>query len=115
MIRQAAFTGNARLLKGGLHCHTTRSDGRGTPEEVIRLHAEHGYDFLAITDHRKYNYRNFAPETVSRSFLAWKWTATCAANMVSLLPTRCALAQEKDRATRMSRTKCLNPDCEGSV
>ena len=35
MIRQAAFTGNARLLKGGLHCHTTRSDGRGTPEEVI--------------------------------------------------------------------------------
>ena len=63
MIRQAAFTGNARLLKGGLHCHTTRSDGRGTPEEVIRLHAEHGYDFLAITDHRKYNYRNFAPET----------------------------------------------------
>ena len=45
------------------HCHTTRSDGRGTPEEVIRLHAEHGYDFSAITDHRKYNYRNFAPET----------------------------------------------------
>ena len=60
MIRQAAFTGNARLLKGGLHCHTTRSDGRGTPEEVIRLHAQNGYDFMALTDHRIYNYQNFA-------------------------------------------------------
>ena len=46
------------MLKGGLHCHTTRSDGRGTPEEVIRLHAAKGYDFLALTDHRIYNRRN---------------------------------------------------------
>ena len=62
-IRQQAFTGTQRLLKGGLHCHTTRSDGKGTPEEVIRLHARNGYDFLALTDHRVYNYENFAPET----------------------------------------------------
>ena len=64
MIRQQAFAGakNAPMYKGGLHCHTTRSDGRGTPEEVIRLHKEHGYDFLALTDHRNYNYENFAPE-----------------------------------------------------
>lgn len=64
MIRQQAFelTGNA-MLKGGLHCHTTRSDGQGSPEEVIRLYARNGYDFLALTDHRVYNYRNFAPET----------------------------------------------------
>lgn len=62
MIQQQAFTGNKKMLKGGLHCHTTRSDGRGTPEEVIRYHYDHGYDFLAITDHRNYNYQNFAPE-----------------------------------------------------
>lgn len=62
MKRQAAFEGNGKLLKGGLHCHTTRSDGRGTPEETMRLHAECGYDFLAITDHRIYNRANFAPE-----------------------------------------------------
>ncbi|NLG24486.1 MAG: CehA/McbA family metallohydrolase [Clostridiales bacterium] len=61
MIRQAAFTEGQPLLKGGLHCHTTRSDGRGTPEEVIRKHVAHGYDFLALTDHRRYNYQNFAP------------------------------------------------------
>jgi len=62
IIRQSAFGGDKKMLKGGLHCHTTRSDGRGTPEEVIRLHVENGYDFLALTDHRKYNYQNFAPD-----------------------------------------------------
>lgn len=62
MKQQQAFAGSEKMLKGGLHCHTTRSDGRGTPEEVIRYHHEHGYDFLAITDHRNYNFKNFAPE-----------------------------------------------------
>ena len=62
MKQQQAFGGNEKMLKGGLHCHTTRSDGRGTPEEVIRLHYENGYDFLALTDHRYYNYINFAPD-----------------------------------------------------
>ena len=63
MLRQSAFTGDRPLLKGALHCHTTRSDGKGTPEEVIRLHRNRGYDFMALTDHRKYNYENYAPET----------------------------------------------------
>ena len=63
MIRQAAFIGNHPLLKGALHCHTTRSDGKGDPAEVIRLHKENGYHFMAITDHRRYNFENFAPET----------------------------------------------------
>ena len=63
MKQQQAFSGNEKMLKGGLHCHTTRSDGKGTPEEVIRMHYRNGYDFLAITDHRIYNYQNFAPET----------------------------------------------------
>ena len=59
MKRQNAFesTGN-RMLKGALHCHTTRSDGRGTPEAVIAKHADHGYDFMALTDHRVYNMIN---------------------------------------------------------
>lgn len=32
IIRQAAFEPCEKMLKGGLHCHTTRSDGSGTPE-----------------------------------------------------------------------------------
>lgn len=63
MKRQGAFSGPERMLKGGLHAHTTRSDGRGTPAEVMGVYAEKGYDFLAITDHRIYNFKNFAPET----------------------------------------------------
>ena len=63
MLRQAAFEGENALLKGGLHCHTTRSDGKGTPEEVIAMHAQHGYDFLALTDHRIYNYKDYLPES----------------------------------------------------
>ncbi len=62
MIRQQAFEGKEKLLKGGLHCHTTRSDGVCSPEEVVRLYYQNGFDFLAITDHRIYNYKNFAPE-----------------------------------------------------
>ncbi len=61
-LQQQAFIGGGRMLKGGLHCHTTRSDGKCTPEEVIRLYHENGFDFLAITDHRNYNFTNFAPE-----------------------------------------------------
>ena len=64
LIRQNAFieTGN-KMLKGGLHCHTTRSDGAMDPGDCIRLHAENGYDFLSLTDHRYYNYATYAPET----------------------------------------------------
>ncbi len=62
MKQQQAFAGKEKMLKGGLHCHTTRSDGVGTPEEVIRKHYENGYDFLALTDHRCYNFKNYAPE-----------------------------------------------------
>lgn len=65
MIRQCAFEGKQNWLKGALHCHTTRSDGRGTPEEVIRLHVRNGYDFMALTDHRIYNFRNFTDEKIT--------------------------------------------------
>ncbi|MBQ4042371.1 MAG: CehA/McbA family metallohydrolase [Clostridia bacterium] len=40
-----------RWLKGNLHTHTTRSDGKASPEESAALYREHGYDFLALTDH----------------------------------------------------------------
>lgn len=63
MKRQAAFENAKQMLKGALHCHTTRSDGAGTPEDVMRLHAENGYNFMAITDHQRYNYTNYAPDT----------------------------------------------------
>ncbi len=62
MKRQQAFIGTEPMLKGGLHCHTTRSDAKGAPEDVIRLNYENRYNFIALTDHRKYNYVNYAPD-----------------------------------------------------
>ena len=62
MLKQQAFIANNKMLKGGLHTHTTRSDGKLTPEEVIKHFKANGYDFLAITDHRNYNFKDFAPE-----------------------------------------------------
>jgi len=39
------------LLKGGLHIHTTCSDGELTPQEAANAYEEKGYDFIAFTDH----------------------------------------------------------------
>lgn len=63
MIRQQAFIKNNKMLKGALHCHSTRSDGAVAPDEVLRIYKENGYDFISLTDHRIYNFKNFAPET----------------------------------------------------
>ena len=59
-IQQAAYAKGKAFPKGALHVHTTRSDGKGTPEEVIRLHHENGYHFMALTDHNVINHINHA-------------------------------------------------------
>ncbi len=38
-------------LRGDLHCHTTASDGTASIEEMATAAREHGYEYLAITDH----------------------------------------------------------------
>lgn len=43
-----------RQLKGDIHMHTTRSDGKLSPEDAIRKHQEAGYDFIMISDHELY-------------------------------------------------------------
>lgn len=44
--------GTKKYYKANLHAHTTCSDGALTPEQVIGVYAEKGYDILALTDHR---------------------------------------------------------------
>lgn len=39
--------------KGNLHTHSNQSDGEPSPQQIVDLYAEHGYDFLAITDHNR--------------------------------------------------------------
>lgn len=41
-------------LRGDLHMHTCRSDGHEDPATVCANYRKLGYDFLVITDHRRY-------------------------------------------------------------
>jgi predicted metal-dependent phosphoesterase TrpH len=41
----------AAWLKGNTHAHTTNSDGDAPPDAVVRWYEEHGYEFLALSDH----------------------------------------------------------------
>ncbi|MBI2422988.1 MAG: CehA/McbA family metallohydrolase [Candidatus Hydrogenedentes bacterium] len=38
-------------LRANLHAHTTRSDGRRTPQALVDIYRELGYDVLMISDH----------------------------------------------------------------
>ncbi len=38
-------------LRGNLHTHTTNSDGKRAPQDVVDAYAALGYDFLMISDH----------------------------------------------------------------
>jgi len=40
-----------KFYKVNLHCHTTISDGKQTPEEVKELFKSHGYSAVCFTDH----------------------------------------------------------------
>jgi len=41
----------AAAVRGAYHVHTTRSDGRGTLDEVVRAARESGLRFVVVTDH----------------------------------------------------------------
>lgn len=57
----AAPAASAGWWKGNLHTHTLESDGDSTPAAVAKWYADHGYDFLAITDHDKVTTLDNAP------------------------------------------------------
>src|SRR6202047_3962069 len=40
-------------LQGDVHMHTVETDGRNTVEEMAEAAKEHGYKYMAITDHSK--------------------------------------------------------------
>ena len=40
-----------KQYKANLHCHSTLSDGKKTPEELKEMYKRHGYSILSITDH----------------------------------------------------------------
>jgi hypothetical protein len=50
-MQHLPFDKPGRFWRGNLHTHSTRSDGRLSPEAVCQFYKDMGYDFVAITDH----------------------------------------------------------------
>ncbi len=89
-------TGN--FYKANLHCHTTCSDGRLSPEEVKKLYKENGYSIVAFTDHdillshADLNDENFLAlngyeiEVNEESVRPWAANKTCHMCLIALKP-----------------------------
>src|SRR5262249_52399561 len=76
---RSLFPAPGHFYKGNLHTHSTRSDGKLSPEEVVAAYRERGYDFLALTDHflLQYGY----PITDTRPFRALDFTTLLGAEL----------------------------------
>lgn len=48
-----------KQYKANLHCHSTNSDGKKTPEQLKEMYKNHGYSILAITDHENPNNHSY--------------------------------------------------------
>ncbi len=48
------FAGPGNWYKGNLHCHSTKSDGMMTYDELKTAFKERGYSFVAFSDHNQF-------------------------------------------------------------
>ncbi len=50
-MKKYLLTENGNFYKANLHCHTTISDGKKSPEEIKKIYKDLGYSIVAYTDH----------------------------------------------------------------
>ena len=55
-MKKTTFLENGQFYKGSIHCHTTCSDGKLSPDAIVKAYQDKGYDFLAITDHNVFSH-----------------------------------------------------------
>lgn len=84
------------FFKANLHCHSTLSDGRNTPEELKKIYQSLGYSILAYTDHDIFlphedlAEENFLPlhgfemEITEEGEKAWHQKQTCHICLIAL-------------------------------
>ncbi len=58
-MRKILLDKSKNFYRGNMHCHSTLSDGRFTPEELKDIYKSRGYSFLAITDHEHINNNSY--------------------------------------------------------
>ena len=55
MIRTTFFS-EVQFYKGNIHCHSTRSDGRMEPAQLVEEYKKRGYQFMLLTEHNIYTH-----------------------------------------------------------
>ncbi len=53
-MKKYLLSENGNFYKANLHCHTTVSDGKRTPEEIKEVYKNMGYSVVAFTDHNTF-------------------------------------------------------------
>lgn len=78
-MQKLPFGKPGRWYRGNLHTHSTRSDGRLSPEAVCKFYRENGYHFIALTDHfmERFGY----PITDTSPFRAGNFTTLLGAEL----------------------------------
>lgn len=66
-MKKYILPNKGNYYKANLHCHSTVSDGKLTPEQVKELYMSNGYSIVAYTDHDKFVTHN---ELTDENFLA---------------------------------------------
>jgi len=65
LLSGASYAEEMKWYMGNIHCHTTNSDGRSSPETVIKWYQKNLYQFISITDHNKLTIVDKIPESSS--------------------------------------------------
>lgn len=88
---------NGNFYKANLHCHSTVSDGKYSPEEIKKLYMEKGYSIVAFTDHdvlighKELNEDDFLAlhgyeMEINEENLPWRNAKTCHLCFIALSP-----------------------------
>ena len=58
-MEKILFGSKKNKYKANMHCHSTLSDGRFSPQELKENYKSRGYSILAITDHEHLNNNSY--------------------------------------------------------
>lgn len=100
------FEAGKPFFKGNLHCHTTLSDGQRSPEDVVACYRALGYDFLAITDHRKLSPTCMQDGMLLLSGVEMDFSLPCQALHIIGIGMREEYA--RSRSSRLGPQECIN-------
>ncbi|MBR3933045.1 MAG: hypothetical protein IKJ68_03930 [Clostridia bacterium] len=78
-----------KWYKGNLHTHTTISDGRLDIKESIGLYKDNGYDFIAVTDHWKWNFLTFDMGITVIPGCEYDFGSTCGKDIYHIVAIDC--------------------------